>query len=375
MFFELLLVAVVCYAAHCLRPDPNSFPKFHDGLARSRGRQPTGLFGKLLGGLHPSSHFDYTDVLVGWLAHVQETGEVFLGIFRVWLSLPTNQQRRSGEATEALELGRMAPRSDAVIQEAHQYKAEGKYEKAAQLYEKGAVANDKNGDPFAYAELLDEAARCWKQAGNDRSYFTIMEKAVAGFQKRNRMGKAARLLDKAAQHCVALAAREDTSTSQLQQAAKYYGRAADLYGMEDDGRAESLRVERLHIIARLGQLEEASQGFETTALQIVARDPILINQSQRLLFMALLCVADDAPRYCRWVADLTQQYSWFAHSREGKLAVLLGEALALLREQEVDAMLEKLERAKGMVASLPLWAEAHWSAILSQIVQGRDDIR
>lgn len=376
MFLQIILLAAMVYAAYRLRPDPQTFPKHYESLQRSHGTVVAGMFSRLLGGLPGGSHFTYTDLIIATLAQVEETGEMFVGVLGIWLLLPTNQRAGSGESAETIEMGRLAARSEALVREAHQLKATGEHEKAALAYERAAAASDKSGDAFAGAELLDEAARCWRTSGKDSKYFEMTGKAVGAFEKRSRHGKAAGLLDKAAKHCLTLADNKDATTSVhplLQQAAAYYQRAAGLYEVEGDSRSENLKLDRLHVLARLGLREEAATGFAEAALQIAQRDPVLINQSQRLLLMAALCSVEDVQLYSRRVGEWTQKYSWLANSREGKLALLLGEALG---SGNVDkGMQSRLQREKGMIASLPLWAEQLWSQTLSRLDEGLDDIR
>ncbi|PJF17447.1 Sec17p [Paramicrosporidium saccamoebae] len=357
MFFEILLVAGLCYLAHRTRPNPNTFPKHYSTLTT---KGVSGLVERLLGGR--TQNFIYTDLVLAWMVRT-ETG-LFLGIFGSWIALG-----ETDGVADRIEMGTMRTedKNAATQREANTLKAAGKYEEASRLFEKtaGRVTSE---DPYSAAELYDEAARCRKMVQDFTGYEALTIKAAELFKARNRGIRAAGLYDKLAKHYMTFDSRDT-----LLKAKDYFGKSRDLYEIESDSRAEALGIEIISLHAKLGEYRKAADGFVDEAGRIFQKDAMFVNQSQRCLLFAVACLAlDDEVLCCRQIATFAGQYSWFANSREGKWALKLSDALRQVPSNE--SYVETLEGDLRMMASMPAWFERAWSILKDRLESHSHDL-
>lgn len=244
-------------------------------------------------------------------------------------------------------------RADTALREAHQLKAVGSFVEAAKQYETAAKESTRAGDPFSPAEYWQEAAKCWKMADNTEEQERALLKAADLFKKRGRDIRAAGII-KTLSRC-------SSDRGDKQEALHYLREAAKLFEGEKDGRTWSTLLESYHLLAEMGQYREAAQGFEDEALRILVTDMLLVNQSQRLLLMATLCLIfyDETVAEAK-VFSWTRDYSWFASSREGKLAHDLARIGLDPSWDELESMLYKLEEDYKMIATMPAWFGQLW---------------
>lgn len=364
MLFTLILIGGIGYVAYRTRPTRASFEKYYQGLHGRRSKL-AGLMERLLGGGPTGVSFDFADWVVAWLVTVRETHELFLGLFGGWISLGQLFAVFQGDGNNQMGRPSRADRTSpdaATLRAAHAKKAAGQYEEAAALYERVArQAADDGG------EFLEDAGRCYRMAGNDAAYVERCEEATAVFLRANRTLRAAILQERLGRH---LAGQE---TAGSVRALGYLERAQELFALEEDGRANSLQLDILHMRASLGEYEHAAMGFIEEARRIYRQDPILVSQSLRALLWGLFCLhlTRDQVRFGRMVEALRTEYAWFASSREGKWSVLFGELLDSAQggegEEEEELLLEQLQRQLDMMATMPDWFTKAWNALKESI--------
>jgi tetratricopeptide (TPR) repeat protein len=388
MLIELIILGGLGYIAHKTRPSPSSFSKYYENLVGHPTNKLVNLVDRLLGG-GSRVNFRTTDLLLAWLVRVEGSGQLFLGVFGVWLEISGIGR---GQIFEAVETGgaggiaeniEMVDTSMAAQSEAHTLKAAGKYVEASRAYEKASQSASKV-DPFAAAELLDEGARCKKMAGDIVGYESTTIKAAELFRKKNRYLRAASLYEKLAKHCLLEAEKGSSKGSSkgqveslLKKAMNYFRKSMEYYEQEDDGRSKSLHVEVLNIMAKLGEHKKAADGFVEEAKRIFLMDSILVNQSQRMLLFAVMCLtAEDHIVANRRITELFNSYSWFANSREGKWSMLLGGTLQESHELDfgIDERIKVLDRELNMMATMPGWFTDLWNETRQSLITAEPDL-
>lgn len=359
MLLTIIVVGGIGYAAYRTRPSRASFEKYYQGLHGRRSKL-SGLMDRLLGGGSTGVSFDFADWIVVWLVTVRETHELFLGLFGVWISLgqtpfPASREESDNQMGRSGRGERSSPDA-ALLKAAHAKKAAGNYEEAAALYERAArqATADDGG------ELLEDAARCHRMAGNDAAYVRRCEEATTAFLRTNRTLRAAILQERLGRHLASQGPAETVN------AIKHLERAQELFALEEDGRAKSLQLDILHMYADLGEYERAAIGFIEEAKRIYHQDPILVNQSVRALLWGLFCLllTRDQVRFNQTLGTLQTEYGWFTNSRESKWIALLGELFdSQGSEEEGELLVERLQRQLDMMASMPSWFTKAWVAL------------
>lgn len=368
MLLEILVAVLVGFVAHKTRPAPSTFAqhyhKVHQQRTTSRGGRLFAFVDRILGSVPEQANFQFTDILVAWIVVVHGTGEVFLGIFGMWiLAFSSSSASQEGQIEMGTMKGRNrnSERADAALREAHQLKAAGDFVKAAERYGAAAEEAARMDDPFSPAEHWHEASKCWKMAGNVEEQQQSLLKAADLFKKGGRSVRAAGIMK--------TLSKSFLDRDEKENALRYLREAAKLFEGEEDSRVWSTLLESYHLLAEMGQYLEAARGFEEEALRIVASDTILVNQSQRLLLMATLSLLsqDEATakgKTLAWCRD----YPWFVSSREGKLALELVRISLDPSADELEDSLHKLEEGYQMIATMPAWFDRLWG-------QKIDDLR
>lgn len=380
MIVQLLVLGGIGYLAHRTRPVPASFSSYYSSVGSAETPSQvrgSGVFGSLVGKVlslgrrRVDPTVGFIDLLVAWLAKVEETGEYFLGVCGLWIPLIVLDTR----LRESPQIGLLESQMEKQVKLGHQLKAAGEYRRAAEVYERAALAAEKEGDPFSAPELYDEAARSMRMAGDVDAYIRGTVRAAQLFQKKNRSVRAAGLYEKLGKH---YKSSKNAGRREFELASQYFLAAQELYEAEDDGRAANLQLERLYLAVELGEYAQAADGFEQEAGRLIQKDGLLINQSQRLLLFACVCyvATGDVQLSSRKQREYERNFAWFGSSREGRLARLLVGAKSEAEENYDDpqAIVDRLVAEKEMLASMPNWFDSIWSKALGSILTVKPDI-
>lgn len=401
MFWTLLVVGGICYLCYRTRPTPSTFQKFYqtyysNKAPRSAPRRFFGAVekflssGKLSLSSTASNNFIIVNCLVAWLVRVEEDQEWYLGILGLWIPLGRRASLFFNSKANIVETGEgkanilsdsdtimnslQSSRTEKLQREAHSLKASNRYLEAAERYQSAAEQYERGGEErWMGAEMWEEAGKCWKMAGDEGAYLACNNKAAQQFRINNRNIRAATIYEKLAKYLIAQGGREE-------KALNYYEQAQDLFAIEEDGRASMLTIEILQLKASLNQFTTVINGFIREAERLFRQDPILINQSQRLLLMATMacCLLNDG-NYGKLSNDLQAKFTWFAGSREGTWAAglvrLLQRQEQLNEEEETLRQdIERLNRELQMMATLPDWFYRGWLKLQKEVKSSPVDL-
>ena len=357
--------------AYKSKPCHTSFKKYYQQL-HTRPNKLLGFVDRLLSGRSGiATSFEYQDWIVAWLVRVKETGELFLGIFGVWMpiSMFADGIIMRGRTNEVHDMGNASlqrSKGETLQREANSLKAAGKYTEAASTYYAASRATHAN-DPWMAAELLEDCAKCYKMMGDMKGYMEKGREAAELHVQQNRILRAAVIYER-----IGMNGRD----SDPKWAVTFLEMAKQLFMMEDDARGKGLSLEILMLKAQLGEYGVAADGFFEQAQLVYKRDSLFIYQGQRFMLFGLMCVIlerGDAVRLSRTFEEMIENCPWFRESREAQWVGLLCEALnsPISPANTPEELVKLLDSGLDMMASMPTWFYAGWERLRRQII---DDV-
>lgn len=164
---------------------------------------------------------------------------------------------------------------------------------AASKYENAAMMAESH-DSSTAAELWEDCGKCLKMSKDYPKSIDSLKRSATIYEKLNRNIKAATIYES-----IFSMMRE---TFPVPDITDVLDRGIKCYGIESDGRSNNLLLEKANILASGGvDYKAASQLFVEQA-ENLSKDPILIHQATRYMFLAGMCLlANKVPQFLIYI--------------------------------------------------------------------------
>lgn len=232
---------------------------------------------------------------------------------------------------------------DSFMQAATQYKAAGNFAKVAQAYKRASEMSQKNKSEGDQAAEMEEAAKAYVKAGDNRAAAGLLKDVVDMYDKGQKYTNAAKA-------CAALGDITDGDEAMrwLQQAVRYFrNQGAKVTASE-------IVMKMADVKARSGDYAGAQQIYDQLAREAL-EDRVARGNARKLFFTSLLCqlALMTAASMMEGVGELEERFHEYQeldtqfnmHTREhmvmtDMIAAIQGEDLAMFDEavREYDSI-------------------------------------
>ncbi|CAG8554842.1 4183_t:CDS:2 [Paraglomus occultum] len=348
----LIVLCAFLYGSYKTNPDAASFRAFiRPPNSNSTTDSLTNFFASLVNA-HTMPEFKRDDYIFFSIVSLADNTETYLGLWGQWFLLSKLQLIGGGKGASAEENELQLFESVGEAEKALAVKAKLKRDlgvvcgflsaydskrisadticsfdidaSAASHYNEAAEQFLQAGVALDAAQCYEDAYKAYQQAKQTEKAVKTLEKAASLYESHDtQMSRAANVYVKLAEQY-----KKDNSTSKdLDKAVAMYKKAADLYGIEGDGRHFFTVISQADLLAEIGQYEDAIKLYDNIILFAIG-DSMLNFNVKTHIFNQLLCYAglDDWVGLEKKAVEMEATYPTFAESRECQLIKTLIQA-------------------------------------------------